>query len=923
MRSCTKNSEWGNADSVGQGICSQPEISQGQTIRIVPDLLSNSFAGREEALTSIRRCLPFTLDGKIRKAAVWGTPGIGKTQIALRFEERYRDQYRHIFFVNATSSATIVTDYRQIAQRLKIPRPDQGSPGESDIVEALKTWLAKCTSWLMIFDNALEPGTVRRYSPDGGLGHILFTTRSQITARALVERANVCEILPLQSGEAVELALKLQNFDNAHVLENQAAARLAHMVGGLPIAIEQTVSLACLRKVSLSTVLPEVEKKRTFLKQAHPLSMHENGSSTGAILALTLDTLKAQSPQAHALFRLLVYLSPSSIPKDVITQGSSELKHHFLRQETYDRGFEQSAKERHELRLKAALARLPWYYQDPFEADFWKSRIPFRNGLPGKTLPRIDSEADRHVERYFHGNGVLREVLEKQVRIENAFLDLRQAGLIRYPNDKTIWIHDLFAQLTVALMEEESRAIHQATAHMVLLMLYFLFPIPNYSENRRICFEFLPHAVSVLTHCKSFYNDLTIGPELAHLIASTFSKRIFKANLETDESALENAISYYKLAIVGYQHAWRRLREHPLVTEKKVILCARAEYADAYEKGKWNIYSLHYQRDYRFGSSAATRVLQTCLKLGAFIYPIAGRYDEAVRWTDMAVKGLRGIYGDYHDETSESRAALIRLYKCSNLWIDGYVLARVRAQAHMERYEGGLISTRGARMASDIGDCAMGLGDSEDAIRWYGITLRAWIDLYGDNDRSQVIILLKLATVEGFQCAHGKSLRLARKGLKIYEDTNRTAAEGSRMNPARLIDIEVVIALQQFELGNAAAAKDGCERALRACEWHPKIDTQSFSDYRSVWDSALQAVWIWGCVEFDGDNKLEQWSVPTLRVTEEFTREALMMYGQLRGPCCGKRHGSEGWNPGGGVQKQMQQMLKELEEAGPSATKTT
>jgi hypothetical protein len=849
--------------------------------------------------------------------------GVGKTQIALRYEERYRDQYRHIFFVNATSSATIVTDYRQIAQRLKIPRPDQALPGESDIVEGLKTWLAERTGWLMIFDNALEPGTVRRYTPVEGLGHILFTTRSQIAARALVERANVCEILPLPSGEAIELALKLQNFDNAHVVENEAAARLARMVGGLPIAIEQTVSLACLRKVSLSAVLPEVEKKRAFLKQSHPLSMHENGSSTGAILGLTLDTLKAQSPQATALFRLLVYLSPSSIPKDVITQGSSELKHHFLRQETYDRGFEQNAKELHELRLKAALARLPWYYQDPFQTDFWKSRMPFRKGLPGKTLPRIDSEADRDVENYFHGNTALREVLEKPVRIENAFLDLRQAGLIRYPNDKTIWIHDLFAQLTIALMEEESRAIHQATAHMVLLMLYFLFPVPHYHGDLKICLKYLPHAVSVLTHCKSFYNDLTIGPELAHLIASTFAKRIFTANLTKDESALENAISYYKLAIFGYHHAWQRLRGHPLVTEKNIALCARAEYADAYEKGKWNIYSLHYNHHYRFGSSAPARALQTCLKLGALIHPLARQYDEAVKWTEMAVKGLQGMYGECHEEASESRAALVNLYKRSKLWIPGYVLARARARVHMERYGGGLISTRGALMASDIGDCAMGLRDTEDAIRWYGVSLRAWIELCGDNDRSQIIILLKLATVEGLQCAHGESLRLARKGLKIYEDTNRSQPHWNRVSPDRLIDLEVVIAFQQFELGNAAAAKDGCERALRNCEWNPQIDHGNYADYRSAWDSGLQAIWVWGCVEFDGDNKLDKWSVPTLRVTEELTKQALMMYGQLRGPCCGKKYGSEGWNPGGGVQKQMQQMLKELEEAGPSATNTT
>jgi tetratricopeptide (TPR) repeat protein len=853
-----------------------------------------------------------TGSGRISRAALWGIPGVGKTQIALRFSRDRWDQYTHIFYVHAISAPNIGDDYRMIARRLRLLKPNQNNMKQPEVVDLVKTWLSEHSDWLLIFDNALEPGTVRRYTPLEGSGHMIFTTRSQIAAEALVERAYVHEVPVLPFGPAVQLGLKLQGLDNTYDLGKQAAERLAQLAGGLPIAIEQTVSLACLRKVPLASVLPELERRRALLKQSHPNSMHEEGCSTGAILALTLDTLKIQSPQSVALFRLLVYFNPSTIPTEIITQASAELKHHFARLETYDRGLDRTPKELKEMRIKAALARLPFYYQDPFKADFWRTRVPFWKRLPANTLPRIDSEADRDLERFFRGNIALQDVLEKQVRIENAFLDLRNAGLIRQPDDKTIWIHDLFAQLTIALLEEESRATHQVTAHFVLLMIYFRFPLPG--NSRANCFKYLPHAISIIQHCRSFYNDLTIGPELAHMTAAAFRSKMKVYPPFNDQQDVENTIFYYKLAFTGYHHAWRRLRDHPLVTEKKIVLCARAEYAEENSKGIRNLFPLHHAFDERFGSLASSRALQTCLTLGERVYGTTGRYEEAVRWTEMAVTGFQSMYGEYHRETHQSRAVLLRLYKRGNLWNRGYVLGRVMVQTYMERFGEGLLSPPGALMASNIGDCLVGLWNPEQAARWYDIARLGFAHTYGDSHRSQLVISLKIANLEGSQHAHGRALRLAKKALKIYHDTGQAEPGPNPPLPSRVVELEVAIARQEFELGNMEAAKDGCERALQICKWDPQYDHSDFDEYRSVWDSGLEAVWLWGCIEFSGQTAPEEWDVPNLRITKDLSKEALEKYRDLREPCCGREHGSEGWNPGHGITAHCQKMLAELEE---------
>jgi NB-ARC domain len=857
--------------------------TQAKSNFVVPDLLSRTFSGREDLLQCIGRSLHERQTGEISRTAIWGLPGIGKTQVALRYERQHRGTYQHVFFVNATSAQTIVTSYRDIARMLC---SDETRAKELDKIGAerlIQAWLAKHTDWLLIYDNAIQPSVVRRYTPEQGRGHILFTTRNEITAEALVEREEAYEVFALPLPQAITFVLLLQKIVIPTNEEVNIADRLARIVRGVPIAIEQAVLLARLRKISLSEIMPDIERRKTLLEQSHPASMHEHECSTGALVVMTLDTLATDSPQAASLFRLLVYFNTSSIPIEFITNASKELEYHFSRQETYNRGLVPLATETKRMRSMGVGGRT-LIESGPFGMEFWKSKTPFRSKPDSSTLPRVDSNADKAVEQFFRNNRLLQDVLEKEVRIENALLDLKKAGLIRRPSDKIIWIHDLFAQLTIAVVEGKSQSTSRDIAHLVLLMIYLSFPIPDFFSNRDICSAYVPHAASILTYCTPFYRQLTMGPELAHLTASAID---LISHSSTNPERKESLVKYYKLAVLGYRFAWDRLLSHPHITQKDVVLHASLEYDLEDSKALRHLFTLHCHGFQRFGSSAAPRAVQTLLKLGQ-VYEHFNDYPEALRWTAMAVKGFGGLYGHLHHETAESRAMLLSIYKALNYWVQGYALGRVMIKDHMKRYGGGLMSTTGALIASDIGDCAMGLGDTEQAARWYGFTLHALMDEYGDNARGLYIISSKLATAEGLQHDHGKSLQVARKSLKIYEDTCHTEPEWNRSNPDQIIHLEAVIALQQFELGNTAAAKSGCERALGVCKWDAKLDHVSGS-YKSIWDSGLQAVWVWGCVEFDGNSKPDEWSVPTLRVTEELTMQALVKYGPLRAPCCGKQ----------------------------------
>ena len=112
-------------------------------------LISTSQREQEELTTTRRAALT-------QPQALKGLGGIGKTQIAVEYAYRAREQgqYTHTLWINAASKEAMMTSFTALTEVLP-EFPAQDETDQQKLVEAIKRWLEQCQErWLLIFDNA-------------------------------------------------------------------------------------------------------------------------------------------------------------------------------------------------------------------------------------------------------------------------------------------------------------------------------------------------------------------------------------------------------------------------------------------------------------------------------------------------------------------------------------------------------------------------------------------------------------------------------------------------------------------------------------------------------------------------------------------------------------------------------------------------
>ncbi len=171
------------------------------------------FVAREEELARLHEVLGGNSPNR-RTAVLQGLGGMGKTQSAIAYATRHRDDFSAIFWLNAIDEASLKQGFLRVAERIlrQYPSADdlKSAVERNDLNEGLQTvkkWLdnTKNDRWLLIYDNydnpllgnegatreesaATTPGDgadnasqaydIRRFLPDAFHGAILITTRS-------------------------------------------------------------------------------------------------------------------------------------------------------------------------------------------------------------------------------------------------------------------------------------------------------------------------------------------------------------------------------------------------------------------------------------------------------------------------------------------------------------------------------------------------------------------------------------------------------------------------------------------------------------------------------------------------------------------------------------------------------------------------
>ena len=291
---------------------------------MVPFRRNRLFTGREQVLNQLRTLAKKGTTVALTQA-ISGLGGIGKTQTAVEYAYRYRDQYQAVLWLQATSEQTIVSSYQQLATMLQVP--EQQAQETEQVIAGVKQWFRTHGHWLLIVDNADELKMGASYLPTGN-GQIVLTTRAQ----AVGQLAQAVQLEEMGSDEGTLLLLRrarvLENdtpIEQASEMNQKVARELCKELGGLPLAldqagayIEETQSSLVDYQTLYKTQRAEVLRERGGLVPDHPLPVATTWS-------LSFQQVEQQNPTAAEILCLCAFLAPNAIPESILTTGIEAL----------------------------------------------------------------------------------------------------------------------------------------------------------------------------------------------------------------------------------------------------------------------------------------------------------------------------------------------------------------------------------------------------------------------------------------------------------------------------------------------------------------------------------------------------------------------------------------------------------------------
>ncbi len=280
------------------------------------------FTGRETILTRISTL--FREKG-VHIVALTGLGGIGKTQTAIEYAYRFRQNYDTIVWLQAEDSTALITDCARILRQLHLLRDEQQ---QEQSIEIMQHWLARQRNLLLILDNIENGQLLQQLLPAFLTGHVLLTTRTQVTG-TLAQQVDLQQMTQDESTLLLLRRAKLIAPDaSIHNVSQQMraiASELSSLLDGLPLALDQAGAYIEETGCSLHDYLERYSQYRKILLARRGADPREHPASVVTTISLCMQHIEQRHPEAAELLRCCVFFPSENIDETLLRIGASAL----------------------------------------------------------------------------------------------------------------------------------------------------------------------------------------------------------------------------------------------------------------------------------------------------------------------------------------------------------------------------------------------------------------------------------------------------------------------------------------------------------------------------------------------------------------------------------------------------------------------
>ncbi|KAI0100515.1 kinesin light chain [Nemania sp. FL0031] len=299
----------------------------------VPEI--DHFVAREQELIEMHKTL--RSDGSRRTVVLHGLGGMGKTQLAIEYTKRHKDNYSAIFWLNIKDENSLKQSFIRISQQIKRQHPSvshvsrvKNGGNVSETVDAVKAWLSQPnnTRWLLVYDNYDNPKLpdnadsaavdIQEYLPEAYQGSVVITTRSS--------RVKVGHTIRMVKIQSLEQSLEiLSTTSKREELSNDpGAVNLAKELDGLPLALATAGAYLEQTSTTFESYLRLYKDSWTRLQTSSPVLPSYEDRTLYSTWQVSFNQIQQQNQHAASLLRLWAYFDNQDIWLELLQSH----KHH-------------------------------------------------------------------------------------------------------------------------------------------------------------------------------------------------------------------------------------------------------------------------------------------------------------------------------------------------------------------------------------------------------------------------------------------------------------------------------------------------------------------------------------------------------------------------------------------------------------------